>query len=40
MEATRGGHLEVLKWAHENGYPWDQGTCNGAAGGGHFEILK
>jgi hypothetical protein len=22
--AAKGGHLEVLKWARENGCPWEQ----------------
>ena len=25
--AAEGGHLEVLKWARENGCPWDEYTC-------------
>ena len=39
-EAAKGGHLEVLKWARENGCPWDVGTCACAAEGGHLEVLK
>ncbi|CAB9520593.1 ankyrin repeat protein [Seminavis robusta] len=38
---------ELLKWsfgtfemAHENGCPWDDYTCRGAARGGHLELLK
>jgi hypothetical protein len=23
MKAARGGHLEVLQWARDHGYPWD-----------------
>jgi hypothetical protein len=34
------GHLEVLRWARENGCPWNSNTCSSAANGGHFEILK
>ena len=30
--AAYGGHLEVLKWARENGCPWDEDTCARAAG--------
>jgi len=26
--ATTDGHLEVLKWARENGCPWDEETCS------------
>jgi hypothetical protein len=38
--AARGGHLEVLKWARENGCPWDEKTCAHAARGGHLKVLK
>jgi len=38
--AAEGGHLEVLKWARENGCPWDERTCANAAEGGHLEVLK
>jgi hypothetical protein len=34
------GHLEVLKWAKENGCPWNENVCNNAAKNGHLEILK
>ena len=30
----------MLKWARENGCPWDEFTCSNAAKNGHFEILK
>jgi hypothetical protein len=30
----------VLKWARENGCPWDEWTCANAAEGGHLEMLK
>ena len=31
----------VLKWARENGCPWDEGaTCAYAAYGGHLDVLK
>ena len=39
-DAANGGHLEVLKWARENGCPWDERTCRGAAECGHLEVLK
>ena len=40
-DAARGGHLEMLKWARENGCPWDELTCAAiAAYGGHLEVLK
>jgi hypothetical protein len=38
--AALGGHLEVLKWARENGCPWDELTCAWAAKSGHIEVLK
>ena len=38
--AADGGHLDVLKWARENGCSWDEDTCSGAAFGGHLETLK
>lgn len=37
--AAQGGHLEVLKWARENGCQWDKCTCANAAGGGHLAVL-
>ncbi len=37
--STLNGHLAVLKWLRQNGCPWDEGTCMGAARGGHFELL-
>ena len=39
-DAARGGHLEVLKWARENGCPWDEHTCTYAAEGGHLDVLQ
>ncbi len=38
--ATLGGHLELLKYAHENGCPWNEVTCRAAAQGGHLDLLK
>lgn len=34
------GHLEVLRWARENGCPWDDGPCTEAVKHGHLEVLK
>ena len=31
---------ERLKWARENGCPWDKGVCSAAARGGHLEALQ
>jgi len=36
--AARYGHLEILKYLHDNNCPWDECAC--AAGSGHFEILE
>ena len=30
-KAAESGHLECLKYAHENGCPWDEETCSEAA---------
>ena len=35
-----GGHLELLKWARENGCEWDAMTCASAAKSGNLDILK
>ena len=40
MNAAENGHLECLKYAHENGCPWDEETCEEAAKYGHLECLK
>ena len=34
------GNLDVLKYAHENGCPWDEWTCSNAAKGGHMNVLE
>jgi hypothetical protein len=33
-------HVEVLRWARENGCEWDARTCAWAAGGGHLDVLR
>ena len=38
--AASGGHLECLKYAHEQGCPSDEQTSLAAASGGHLECLK
>ena len=35
--ASAEGHLECLRYAHENGCPWDVYTCRSA---GHLECLR
>ena len=39
-QMARKGNLELLKYAHENGCPWDRSTCSSAAQNGHLECLK
>jgi hypothetical protein len=38
--AAEYGHLEVLKWAIENGCTWDDELYYSAAENGHLEVLK
>ena len=38
--AAIGGHLDILKWARENGCLWNANTCTWATKYGHFNILK
>ena len=38
-DAAEAGHLHILKWAHEHGYPWNEYTCSYAARNGHLECL-
>jgi hypothetical protein len=37
--AAKGGHLECLVYAHENGCAWDSYTCAFAAEKGHLKCL-
>ena len=30
----------MLQWARANGCPWSAQTCEGAAQGGHLEVLQ
>ncbi|SPN79600.1 Ankyrin repeat-containing protein [Cedratvirus Zaza IHUMI] len=34
------GQMEILQWAHEKEFYWNEDTCELAARGGHLEILK
>ena len=36
---AENGKLELLKFLHENGCPWDDWTCSQAAYKGHLECL-
>ena len=38
-DAAKNGHLECLVYAHENGCPWNEKTCEYAAENGHLECL-
>ena len=38
--AAKNGHLDVLKWARENGCEWDSWTCSNAAKNGHLDVLE
>jgi hypothetical protein len=38
--AAKKGHLECLKYAHENGCEWSAKTCFRVAHNGHLECLK
>ncbi|KAF0770833.1 Uncharacterized protein FWK35_00018171, partial [Aphis craccivora] len=34
--AAKGGYLDCLQYAHENGCPWNRETCEAAAEYGHL----
>jgi hypothetical protein len=38
--AAEYGHLEVLKYAHANGCPWDYETCAQAEKNEHTDVLE
>lgn len=40
VEAVICGHLECLRYAHENRCPWNEWTCISAAMHGHLECLR
>ena len=40
LEATHGGHLDVLKWLRAGGCPLHAWACAGAALYGHLMVLK
>jgi hypothetical protein len=39
-KAAKEGHLSCLRYAREDGCPWDVNTCWAAAEGGHLECLR
>jgi hypothetical protein len=32
--------MDVVKWCHQNGCPWDTKTCENAAINGHLDVIK
>jgi len=38
--ASYNGKLEVLKYLHENGCPWNKKCCQYASHNRHLEVLK
>ena len=41
MYLTAGrGHLEVVKWLHVNGCPWDEKACSSAGSRTHWDTLQ
>ncbi|GFH52444.1 ankyrin repeat domain-containing protein [Chaetoceros tenuissimus] len=38
--AAREGHLDCLRYLHENGCEWDSHSCRTAAGNGHLHCLR
>ena len=36
----KNGNLEILKYLHENGCPWDEDSCYNASENGNLEVLK
>ena len=37
---AKNGYLNCIKYAHENGCPWDEDTCSYASENGHLECIK
>jgi hypothetical protein len=38
--AADRGHLEILQFLHQHGFPWNTIVCENAAEGGHLEVLQ
>ena len=38
--AAKFGHLDILKYLHENGAPWNSWTCFYARENNHLECLN
>ena len=39
-DACNRGYVNTLKWARQNGCPWNSSTCSSAAGSGHLSCLQ
>ena len=39
-KAAMNGRLDCLRYTHEKGCPWDEGTCAYAAENGHLDCLQ
>lgn len=37
---SKGGHLDVLKYARKEGAPWDERVSRAAAANGHIAVLR
>ena len=40
IAAAKGGCLQTLQWAREQGCPWDRSVSDAAAEGGHLAVLQ
>ena len=40
LSAIKKGYLKILKYAHENGCPWNEDTCSRAAVRSNLDCLK
>ena len=40
LRAALRGHLEIMQWLREQGYPWSDGICMLLAKRGHIEAIK
>jgi len=38
--AAEKGDLNLLKWLHQHGVPWNEETCQAAIRQNHFHVLK
>ena len=40
VSAAKGGQLSTLRWARQQGCPWDRRVSDAAAAGGHLAVLQ